>query len=134
MTNNCNGTNLALLVLRVYAGTAFLFHGWPKIQNPTGWMGPDAPMPALLLALAAISEFGGGLAWVLGLLTRPAAAGIFCTMSVAVWTHMSKGDPFVGRGGSWELAGVYWTIALTLLLVGPGVWSLDSLIFKKKQK
>jgi putative oxidoreductase len=33
-------------------GTAFLFHGWPKAQNPFGWMGPEAPVPAFLQAMA----------------------------------------------------------------------------------
>src|SRR5687768_2479580 len=75
--------DLALLLLRLCAGLAFMFHGWGKITNPFGWMGPDAPVPSVLLGLAALSEFGGGLAWVLGLLTPLASAGIFFTMAVA---------------------------------------------------
>jgi hypothetical protein len=52
-----------LLLLRLVVGAAFLFHGWSKIQSPLGWMGPEATMPAILQALAAISEFGGGPGW-----------------------------------------------------------------------
>ena len=48
--------------VRLVAGTAFVLHGWPKIQNPTGWMGPDAPVPGALQAAAAVAEFGGGVA------------------------------------------------------------------------
>jgi len=59
----------ALLFLRLIAGTAFMFHGWGKIQHPLNWMGPEAPVPGVLQFLAAFSEFGGGLAWILGLLT-----------------------------------------------------------------
>jgi putative oxidoreductase len=51
-------------------GTAFLFHGWSKIQNPFGWMGPQSCMPGILLALAALSEFGGGLALIVGFLIQ----------------------------------------------------------------
>ena len=118
-----------LLILRVVAGAAFMFHGWSKIQNPFGWMGDGSSMPSLLQALAALSEFGGGLAWVLGLLTPLAAAGVFSTMTVAVWTHaIVRGDPFVGKSPSYELALVYAAIATVLMVGGPGRISLDALI------
>ena len=57
--------SLGLLLLRLVAGLAFILHGWPKIQKPFSWMGPDSAMPGLLQALAAFSEVGGGLAWYL---------------------------------------------------------------------
>ncbi len=120
----------ALLALRVVAGAAFILHGWPKIQNPFGWMGPGAPFPGFLQALAALSEVGGGLAWILGLLTPLASLGILSTMVVAAWTHISRGDPFVGQGGSYELALVYLAVALVMLGVGPGALSLDALLFR----
>ncbi|PWB78822.1 MAG: DoxX family protein, partial [Holophagae bacterium] len=74
--------DLALLLVRVVAGFAFMLHGWGKIQNAFGWMGPDAFAPGIFQALAALSEFGGGLAWILGLLTPLASLGIACTMAV----------------------------------------------------
>ena len=117
----------ALFALRAVAGLAFVFHGWGKIQNPTGWMGPDATVPAFFQALAAISEFGGGVAWILGCLTSLFSFGILCTMAVATHLHMViKGDPFVGRGGSYELALLYFTLALFLLFAGPGKYSIDA--------
>src|SRR5687767_3555751 len=121
-----------LLILRVVAGLAFMFHGWGKIQNPTGWMGPNANIPGALQALAAISEFGGGLFWILGLLTPLASLGLACTMGVAVWMHATvMHDPFVAKGpgkGSYELAAIYLCVALLLLLAGPGRFSLDNAI------
>jgi uncharacterized membrane protein YphA (DoxX/SURF4 family) len=57
-----------LLLLRLVAGLGFVFHGYGKIQNPFGWMGPDAATPGIFQALAAVSEFGGGIAWMLGVL------------------------------------------------------------------
>lgn len=121
----------ALLVLRLIAGLAFMFHGWGKIQNPFGWMGENAFAPGFLQALAALAEFGGGLAWVLGLLTPLASLGLASTMIVATYMHaVMKGDPFVSTGGgSYELAAVYIAIALVLLTVGPGRFSLDRKIF-----
>lgn len=121
-----NSASTALLCLRLAAGVAFMMHGWPKIQHPFNWMGPDAPIPPVFQFLAAFSEFFGGLAWVLGLLTPLASLGIFTTMVVAVYTHASKGDPFVGRGGSYELALIYLCVAMIFIFIGPGRFSLDA--------
>lgn len=122
----------ALFFIRIVVGVAMMLHGWGKIQSPMSWMGPEAPVPGLLQALAAISEFGGGLAWVLGLLTPLASLGVMFTMAVATFFHMSKGDPFVGSGGpSYELALVYFAFSLVMLFVGPGKYSADRLICKK---
>ena len=59
--------SVGLLLPRLVMGAAFVLHGWPKIQNPFGWMGPEAPFPVILIALAALAEFGGGLALIVGL-------------------------------------------------------------------
>lgn len=127
---------VGLLVLRVAAGAGMMAHGWSKIQQPFSWMGDNAPFPGWLLALAALSEFGGGAAWVLGLLTPLASAGILCTMAVATHLHaVVRGDPFVSKGGpSYELALLYLCIAVSLLLAGPGKLSLDALIFRSKSR
>jgi putative oxidoreductase len=124
-----------LLLVRLVAGLAFMFHGYGKIQNPLGWMGPDSSIPGLLQALAAIAEFGGGLAWMLGALTPLASFGLACTMVGAVWLHaVVIGDPFVpqGPGGSYELASIYLCFAVLLLLTGPGRYSLDSALFGER--
>jgi putative oxidoreductase len=123
----------ALLLLRVVAGIAFMIHGWGKIQNPFGWMGPEAPVPGFLQGLAALAEFGGGLAWVLGLLTPLASLGLAITMAVAVAMHaFALGDPFVATapgGSSYEPAAMYFCISLLLMAAGPGRVSLDRKIF-----
>ena len=123
-----------LLLLRIVAGLAFMFHGWGKIKNPTGWMGENANIPGILQALAAISEFGGGLAWILGALTPLASFGLACTMAVAAYTHaVVMKDPFVAQGpgkGAYELASVYFCVAILLLLAGPGRFSLDNILFR----
>jgi len=125
--------DVALLLLRLVCGLAFVLHGWGKIQNPFHWMGAEAPVPAFLQGLAALAEFGGGIAWIVGLLTRAASLGIMCTMIVATLMHrFVLGDPFVSQsagGGSYELALVYLTIATMLLISGPGRFSIDRKIF-----
>lgn len=122
----------ALLVARLVGGTAFMVHGWGKIQNPFSWMGPDADVPGLLQALAALSEFGGGLAWVLGLLVPLASLGIAFTMAVAVYSHaVLWSHPFVAAGGgpAYELALVYLCISVLFMALGPGRMSLDRVVF-----
>jgi len=113
-----------LLVVRVICGAAMMTHGWPKIQNPMGWMGPG--MPGFLQALAAVSEFGGGLAWIIGLLVPLASFGLVSTMGVAAYTHYSKGDPWPGK---LELPLAYFSIAFLMMLSGAGRFSLDALVF-----
>ena len=127
--------DFSLLLLRFVAGLAFMFHGCGKIQNPFGWMGPDAFAPGVFQALAAISEFGGGLAWILGLLTPLASLGIASTMVVAAAMHaFMRGDPFVSSGGpSYELAVLYFCIAVLLIAIGPGRFSLDRQVFGPRE-
>ena len=125
--------SLSLLLIRLIFGLAMAYHGWPKFQNMTTWMGPDTGIPTIFIALAAIAEFLGGIAIALGALTPIAAFGNACTMLVAALFHISKGDPFVskGAGGSWELAGVYLVLSIAILLIGPGRFSVDALLTKK---
>ena len=121
-----------LLIVRVVFGLGIAQHGWGKIQHPFDWMGPDAPTPGFLQALAALSEFGGGIALILGLLTPLAMFGLAITMIVAATTvHIPAGDPFVARGGgrSYELAAAYLAVSLLALIAGPGKLSLDAQIF-----
>jgi putative oxidoreductase len=124
--------DMALLLIRIVVGYAFVVHGSGKIGTPLHWMGPDSPVPAFFQVLAALSEFGGGFALIFGLLTRLGALGIACTMVVAVLMHaFVLGDPFVNLTGgrSFELAAAYLLIALLLIAAGPGRFSLDRKIF-----
>lgn len=130
-----SSADAALLLARAIAGSALAIHGWQKMQNPTNWMGPDAFAPGFLQALAALSEFGGGIALILGLLTPLAALGIACTMGVAAYTHLvMRRDPFVSLTGapSPELALTYFSIAIILLTLGPGRYSADHRIFGRR--
>lgn len=128
--------SMGLLVLRLVMGAAFILHGWPKIQDPMGWMGPDAAMPAALLALAAVAEFGGGIALIVGLLTRLASLGIAGVMVVAIAkVHVPAGHPFVSTvGASYELAAIYLSCAVLLLILGSGRLGLDAIVFGRARE
>jgi putative oxidoreductase len=131
---------VGLLLVRLVFGLALMLHGWQKIQSPggpMGWMGPDAPVPGVLQGLATLSEFGGGLAFVVGLLTPLAALGVVCTMLFAIlMVHLKAGQPFVGAPGkpSFESPAGYLAVALLLLITGPGTLSLDALLWGKNRR
>lgn len=126
----------ALLLLRVVMGLAFMHHGWGKIQHPFSWMPPEAPIPGIFQFLAALSEFGGGLALVLGAIVPLAMLGLAITMLVATCMHaFAMKDPFVASGpgqSSFEPALVYFCVAVLLMMMGPGKFSLDRKIFGER--
>jgi putative oxidoreductase len=123
--------DLVLLLLRLVIGYTFLVISWGKIQNPANWM-QGITFAGWLQTLAAVAEFGGGIALVLGLLTRLGAFGITCVMVVAIGTHiLAFGDPYINfkGGSSYQVAAAYLLIMLLLLATGPGRFSLDRVFF-----
>ncbi|HXI11308.1 MAG TPA: DoxX family protein [Thermoanaerobaculia bacterium] len=124
--------DLALLFTRLLAGVSFMFFGWSKIQDPFGWMGPDSPVPGIFQALAAVAEFGGGMAWIVGLLTPLASLGIAFTMAVAfAVVSLVYKMPFISKtgGAASVLPALLFAIAILLMAFGPGRFSLDRKIF-----
>src|SRR4051812_6661087 len=99
-------------------------------------MGDQATTPGFLQALAAISEFGGGIAWIIGLVVPLASFGIACTMAVAIHLHaVVMKQAFVPSGpapGSYELPSVYLALAILLIIAGAGRFSLDAVLFAKR--
>jgi len=95
--------------------------------------GANAP-PGFLQALAAVAEFFGGLALILGLLTPVAAFSVVLVMLAAIgMAHLPAGHPFVNAPGqsSYESAAGYLAVAVLLTITGPGALSLDWLLFDK---
>lgn len=125
--------SLSILVLRIVVGLAFVLHGWGKIQSPFSWMPPQSGVQGVFQALAALSEFGGGLALIIGLFVPLASLGIFCTMAVATIFHsLVWGHSFIkNEEGSFELPLVYLCVMLVLMSVGGGFFSLDRYLFRK---
>ena len=129
--------DLGLLVLRLVLGVIFIGHGAQKLFGSFG--GPRISGFAKVLEqlgiklakpmaiLAGLAEFVGGILVTLGFLTPLAALALVVVMIVAVLTVHLKNGFFVTNGGyEFNLALV--GIALTLLIVGAGVYSLDSLL------
>ena len=89
------------------------------------WMTSIGLQPGIVMAfLAGAAEFFGGIALILGLLTRPAAAALAFTMLVAtVWVHLGNGL-FVANGG-YEFSLTLLAVSAALALTGGGRLSLD---------
>ncbi|MGY3727694.1 MULTISPECIES: DoxX family protein [Cobetia] len=130
-------TSLASLVLRVPTGIIFMAHGSQKLFGAFGgyglegtgqWMASMGIEPGYLMALLSGSgEFFGGLAILIGLLTRPAAAVLVFTMLIAILTvHIGNGLFMSNNGFEYALALL--TIAASLMITGGGKLSLDRVL------
>ncbi|WP_113907640.1 DoxX family protein [Aliidiomarina celeris] len=130
----------AALLLRVPVGVILFAHGAQKLFGWYGghglagtgeWMASIGLTPGVLMAfLAGSAEFFGGLALILGVLTRPAAFVSAITMVVAIFSVHFANGLFLSNGGyEFGLALLAATAALTLQ--GAGRFSIDSWIAKK---
>lgn len=125
----------AALILRVPVGLILAAHGSQKLfgwfegyglEGTGQWMASIGLEPGYLMALMSGSaEFFGGLALVLGLLTRPAALVTAFTMLVAIFSvHISNGLFMSNNGYEYALSLLAVTLALTIQ--GAGRVSLDN--------
>ncbi|MGP4969365.1 DoxX family protein [Psychrobacter aquimaris] len=130
----------AALILRVPVGLILAAHGAQKLfgwfggnglAGTAGWLSSMGMEPGLLMAiLAGGAEFFGGLALVLGLLTRPAALIAAFTMLVAIFSvHISNG--LFAADGGYEYALTLMVALLALAVQGGGAISMDKALSKK---
>jgi len=101
---------IAPLLLRLYLAPVFMQAGWNKLVNfesTAAWFGnPEwglgLPLPGLMTALAAGTEFLGGLLLIAGLGTRVIAIPLAVTMVVAIFAvHWENGWLAVSDASSW---------------------------------
>ncbi len=135
-----------MLPVRLAVGAIFMAHGAQKLFGAFGGSGLHGTIeafrtylgiPAFLTVIAACTEFFGGLAVALGLLTRLAAAGLSVLMLVAILkVHLHNGFflnwfnvPNQGHGIEYSLALL--GACLTLVLSGSKGLSLNCLCHKK---
>jgi putative oxidoreductase len=133
-----SSVDLAALVLRGVLGFVFAAHGGQKLF---GWFGGGGvrgttaffrtigiPAPDAFAYVVGITEFFGGVLLILGLLTFVASLGLAIDMAVAIATVSHNfsffSQPKVGYG--WELNLALIGLAATLLIMGPGAWSVDA--------
>jgi len=135
--------SVSLLIVRVALGIIFFAHGaqkvfgWfhgPGLRGVVAYFKQALGVPAPLTVLAALTEFLGGVAMIIGLLVRPAAAGLIVVMLVAISTVHWKNGFFLnwsmepGKGHGFEMNLALIGMALALLIGGAGRLSIDRLI------
>ena len=124
--------DVAMLVLRLWAGVVMIAHGINHGRNIDGtasWfekVGFRAPRVNAMMS--AGNEIAIGLGLIVGFLTAPAAAALAATMLVAFWSiHRFAGFFVFHRPDEgYEYVATLTALAFTLAVVGPGSLSIDS--------
>ncbi|WP_032092170.1 DoxX family protein [Necropsobacter rosorum] len=123
-----------LALLRIIAGYMFLLHGTAKLfEFPLSMTGGNGGVPLFsLYGIGGIIEIVGGVLFILGLFTRPAAFILSGQMAYAYFFIHASADnlllPLVNQG---ELAALYALVFLYFVFSGAGAFALDN---KRAQK
>ena len=122
-------------ILRIVAAFLFMQVGTAKLVGfPAAILpgGGTAPI-ASLLGIAGVLETFGGVLLLVGLFTRPVAFLLSGEMAFAYFIgHASQGHwlwPVVNMGA---LAVIYCFLFLYFSAAGPGPWSLDALLARRR--
>jgi len=129
-------TNLGLLVMRLWLGSAMFFnHGIEKLTHfkdiSPNFADPLGIGQPVSLALVMFAEVVGSVLLIMGLLTRFAALMLVIDLFVAfLMVHQSA----LSGKNSGELAFIYLSGFMFLLITGGGMISLDMVVFGKSKK
>ena len=127
-------TTAARTILRVVTGFLFAAHGWQKFNEFTiagtqaSFAQMGVPAANLVAPVTATLELLGGIALILGVLTRVFAALLAVTMLGALFLVHASAGVFVATGG-YELVLILAAAALAVALVGAGKVSVDKALF-----
>ena len=126
--------DVASLILRVFGGIFMLYgHGLGKFQKffsdeAIEFIDPFGISATATLGLVVFAEFVCAALVALGLMTRYALIPLILTMLYAAFVAHGS-DPF----GDKEMALLYLGIFVVLLFLGPGKYSLDRMIQKRRE-
>lgn len=138
------------LILRLVIGYGFIVHGWAKLsKGPAGFekllTQTGVPLPHFSSWMAPLVEIFGGLAMMLGFFTSIAAVPLIFTMLVAMFTiqinygfssvktiGLTPEGPLFGPPG-YEINLLYIAGLISIIFSGPGIFSVDSLLVKRKR-
>ena len=124
--------DLALLLVRLLAGGMMLTHGIPKIdrffeEGPVQFADPFGLGPEISLGLAIFAEVACAILVMIGFKTGWATMPLMITMLVAAF-YAHAADPF----GKKELSLLFFTLFFSILVSGPGRYSVDEWMGRRK--
>ncbi len=119
-----------LAIARLVLGLMMIHNGLDKLGDIEGFAQAyvayiGLPFPIFFSYVAAYTELIASPLIMVGLFTRPAAFGLFCTMCVAIYHHVKVAGlslPYL------ELSAIYAACFLYFTVNGPGLFSFDALI------
>ena len=128
-----------LLAIRLYWGFQFAQDGWGKLTHldkvTDFFTTLNLPAPHMTALMVALVELVGGILFGLGILSRLTSLVLFVNMTMAYlsvpddrinFSHIfSKPDDFYGATPY-----TYWFAALLILVLGPGLFAVDTLLRK----
>jgi len=132
-----------LLAIRLYWGFQFAQDGWGKLTHLAKvtefFASLNLPAPWAAALMVAMVELIGGILFALGIGSRLVSVVLFINMTMAYLSvpddrtnffHiLSKPDDFYGATPY-----TYWFAALLILILGPGLFSVDGLIGRRFRK
>lgn len=127
-------TTTARTILRIVTGFLFAAHGWQKFNEFTiagtqaAFAQMGVPAANLVAPVVATLELVGGVALILGVLTRVFAALLAVNMLGALFLVHAPAGIFAATGG-YELVLILAAAALAVALVGAGKVSVDKAVF-----
>lgn len=127
-------TTSARTILRVIAGFLFAAHGWQKFNEFTiagtqaAFTQMGVPAAQAVAPVVATLELVGGVALILGVLTRVFAVLLALDMLGALFMVHASAGVFVATGG-YELVLILAAAAAAVALVGAGTFSADRALF-----
>ncbi len=118
------------LLLRLWVGVNFVAHGYPKLgkvrQQTLQWT-KSLGVPAGATYAAIILEFFGGLSLIIGFIVPVVSFFIALEMIGASILKKSKmKGQYIGGTVAYELDITYLLLAIALIVLGAGAFSIDS--------
>lgn len=124
----------ALSLLRIVAALIFLMHGSAKLIGfPEVSTGSGSPEVGSLMWIGGVLELVGGLMLLAGILSRPVAFILSGEMAVAYWMFHAPQSTFPIQNGG-DAAILYCFVFLLIAAAGPGPWSLDQAITRRRKE
>lgn len=129
-----------LLAIRLYWGWQFAQDGWGKLTHLAKvtefFTSLNLPAPHMTALMVALIELCGGILFALGIASRLTSLVLLVNMTMAYlsvpddrvnFSHIfSKPEDFYGASPY-----TYWFAALLILILGPGLFAVDTLLRRR---